>query len=112
MTHLIQRTSAACLPTWSPTSRAMQMRIRGVEIDLVVMVMAIAATIIGFASGFGITSILGGLLVLVAAHGSRYIGARLTQRFALPPRGTPEREHVIRSFAAAAAMKTLVTSVP
>ena len=88
------------------------MRIRGVEIDPVVTVIAVAATAIGFASGFGIASILGGLLVLVAAHGSRYIGAWVTQRFALPPRGTPEREHVIRALGAAAAMKTLVTSVP
>jgi len=88
------------------------MRIRGVEIDLVVTVMAIAATVIGFASGLGLISIFGGVLVLVAAHGSRYIGAWVTQRFALPPRGTPEREHVIRSLGAAAAMKTLVTSVP
>lgn len=88
------------------------MRIRGVEIDLMVTAMAIAATAIGFGSGFGMASILGGLLVLVAAHGSRYIGAWVMQRFALPPRGTPEREHVIRSLGAAAAMKTLVTSVP
>jgi hypothetical protein len=90
----------------------MQMRIRGVEIDLMVTAMAIAATAIGFGSGFGMASILGGLLVLVAAHGSRCIGAWFTQRFALPPRGTPEREQVIRSQGAAAAMKTLVTSVP
>ena len=90
----------------------MQIRIRGVEIDLLVIVMAVGATVIGFASGLGIVSIFGGVLVFVAAHGSRYVGAWVTQRFALPPRGTPERQHVIRSLGAASAMKTLVTAVP
>src|SRR2546430_885838 len=97
---------------WSRTSSAMQIRIRGVEIDLLVIAMAVAATVIGIASGLGIVSIFGGVLILIAAHGSRYLGAWVTQRFALPPRGTPEREHVIRSLGAASAMKTLVTAAP
>jgi hypothetical protein len=90
----------------------MQMRIRGVEIDLVVTVMAIVATVIGFASGLGFVSILGGVLVFGVAHGSRYLGAAIAQRFALPPHGTPEREYVIRALGAAAAMRQLVASVP
>jgi hypothetical protein len=90
----------------------MQMRIRGVEIDLVVAAMAVAATVIGLASGFGVVSILGGVLILGAALGSRFMGAWVTQAFALPPRGTQERGYVIRSLGAAAAMKTLVSSVP
>jgi hypothetical protein len=90
----------------------MQIRIRGVEIDLLVTVMAVAATAFGFASGLGIVSIFGGGLVLIAAHGSRYLGAWVSRRFALPPRGTPEREYVTRSLGAATAMKSLVSGVP
>src|SRR3989440_5633601 len=90
----------------------MQMRIRGVEIDLVIVGMAVILTAVGLASGFGILAIVAGIALAAVAHGSRYVGAWVTGRFALPPRGAPEREHVIRSLAAAAAMKRLVQSAP
>jgi len=90
----------------------MQMRIRGVEIDLVVVGMAVILTAVGLASGFGILAIVAGIALAAVAHGSRYVGAWVTGRFALPPRGAPEREHVMRSLAAAAAMKRLVQSAP
>src|SRR2546430_15549212 len=90
----------------------MQMRIRGVEIDLVIVGMAVILTAVGLASGFGILAIVAGIALAAVAHGSRYVGAWVTGRFALPPRGAPEREHVMRSLAAAAAMKRLVQAAP
>ena len=88
------------------------MRIRGQEIDPVVIGMAIVVTAVGLASGFGLLAIIGGALVVAASHGSRQIGAWASRRYALPPRGTTEREQIIRSLAAATAMKRLVQSVP
>jgi len=88
------------------------MRIQNVEIDLVVVGMAVVVTAIGLAFGFGIVAIAGGVVIALAAHGSRLVGAWASRRFALPPRGTAEREYVVRAVGAASAMTRLVRSVP
>jgi hypothetical protein len=88
------------------------MRIRGIEIDRWVVVMAVVAMATGFVFGFGLWAVAGGLLIVVAASGSTYLFEWSTRRFALPPQGTSEFILVKRSLIAAATMRRLVRSVP
>lgn len=88
------------------------MRIRGFEIDPMVVLMAAAVTVFGLVLGFGLWAAGGGVLIVGAASGSRYLAAWSTRRFALPPAGTSEIALVKRSLAAAATMRRLARSVP
>jgi hypothetical protein len=88
------------------------MRIRDVEFDPIVWLLALGVTVFGAVLGFGLWGVPAGLLILVAASGSRSLAARFMTRFALPPAVAPERALVIRSRAAAATMRQLVSSVP
>jgi hypothetical protein len=90
----------------------MQMRIRGFEIDLMVVLMAAAVTVFGLVLGFGMWAAGAGALIVVAASGSGYLAEWLRRRFDLPPAGTRELVIVRRSLAAAATMRQLVRSVP
>jgi hypothetical protein len=88
------------------------MRIRGIEIDRWVVVMAVVAVATGLVFGFGLWAVAGGLLIVVAASGSTYLVEWSTRRFAQPPQGTSEFILVKRSLIAAATMRRLVRSVP
>jgi hypothetical protein len=88
------------------------MRIRGIEIDRWVVVMAVVAMATGLAFGFGLWAVAGALLIVVAASSATYLVEWSTRRFALPPRGTREFMLVKRSLIAAATMRRLVRSVP
>jgi len=88
------------------------MRIRGIEIDRWVVVMAVVAMGTGLVFGFGVWAVAGGLLIVVAASGSSYLFEWSRRRFALPPQGTSELILVRRSLIAAATMRRLVRSVP
>ena len=88
------------------------MRIRHLEIDPVIVLMAIAAAAIGLLSGLGPWAIGAAVLIPVGAYGSRFLAASASRRFALPPAGTQERALVARALVAASVMRRLVQSMP
>jgi hypothetical protein len=88
------------------------MRIRSVQIDPVVALIAVAVTASGIALGIGPWAVAPGIVILGAGAGSRQAAAWAAHRFSLPPPGTPERALVVRSMSAATTMRQLVSSVP
>jgi hypothetical protein len=88
------------------------MRIGSYEIDPIDGVTGLLVTTFGLFFGFGLWAVAIGLMIPVAAGGSRKAVAWATRRFALPPVGTSERALISRSVAAAAVMRRLVQSVP
>jgi hypothetical protein len=88
------------------------MRIRFLRLDPVVASMAVVVTAFGLVLGTGYWAVVGGLVILAAATGSRTVAAWAKRRFALPPAGTRERALVVRALEAAATMRRLVGSVP
>ena len=88
------------------------MRVRGVELDPVVVVMTAGVVVLGAVLGLGLWALVAGAAVAAAALGSRYGSAWIRRELDLPLRGTPERALLIRSLAAAQVMRRLVRSIP
>jgi hypothetical protein len=87
------------------------MRLKSPEIDPVVVLVAVAVAGFGLALGLGLWAIAAGMLILVAAAGSRFTSAWAARRFAMPPYGTSERALVLRALGSAATMRKLARSV-
>jgi len=88
------------------------MRIRGFEIDGLVVLMAAAVAGFGIALGFGFWAVGGGVVIFGAATASRQFAQWYARETALPAPGSQELVVVRRSLAAAATMRQLVQSVP
>ena len=88
------------------------MRIRGVEIDPVVVLIAAAVVVFGSVLGLGAGALVAGAAVAAVALGSRYAGMWIAREMELPLIGAPERALLMRSLEAAKVMKRLVRSIP
>jgi len=88
------------------------MRIRFVELDPLVVAIAVTVALFGLLAGLGVWAVGAGLVTLGASAGSRQATAWVERRFALPPLGSAERELVARSLASSAVMKRLRQTAP
>src|SRR5256885_14453150 len=88
------------------------MRIRGVEIDPVVVLIAAAVVVFGSVLGLGAGALVAGAVITAVALGSRYAGLWIAREMELPLVGAPERALLMRSLEAAKVMKRLVRSIP
>jgi hypothetical protein len=88
------------------------MRLRSLEIDPIVALMAVGVTAFGLVLGLGLWAVAAGILILVSAAGSQITAAWAARRYAMPPSGTSERALVLRALGSGATMRRLVRSVP
>jgi len=88
------------------------MRIRGIEFDPVVVLMAVGVLVVGSVLGFGLWSLVAAAVVATTGLGTRQVSAWIAREVELPLVGTQERALLTRSLTAAGVMRRLVRSMP